>query len=145
MTAKAGPSSSSAASAPPPAMRVDKWLWHARFFKTRTLANRLAAAGNVRINGTKQTRASANLRVGDVLTFPLNSHVRVIEVVALSTRRGPAPEAQALYIDRDPPQPNTKANAKSTQPAARDSGSGRPTKKQRRDQESFTAKRTPGV
>ena len=41
------------------AMRVDKWLWHARFFKTRTLATKLAAAGNIRINGQKQTRAAA--------------------------------------------------------------------------------------
>lgn len=127
--------------AAPAAMRVDKWLWHARFFKTRTLASKLAAAGNVRINGTKQTRAAANVKVGDVLTFPLNAHVRVIEVLALSTRRGPAPEAQALYSDRDPPQPKPK----SAQIAARASGSGRPTKKQRREQDSFTAKRTPGL
>ena len=74
----------------PSAMRVDKWLWHARFFKTRTLATKLAAAGNIRINGQKQSRASASIRIGDVLTFPLNRHIRLIEVVALSTRRGPA-------------------------------------------------------
>ena len=82
---------------PPSAMRVDKWLWHARFFKTRTLATRLAAAGNIRINGQKQSRASASIRIGDVLTFPLNRHIRLIEVVALSTRRGPAAEARLLY------------------------------------------------
>ena len=119
----------------PQTMRVDKWLWHARFFKTRTLATKLAAAGNIRINGQKQTRASATIRVGDVLTFPLNNHIRVIEVVALSTRRGPAPEAQALYIDREPPQPKPR----SEQVALRDSGAGRPTKKQRRAQAAFTA------
>jgi ribosome-associated heat shock protein Hsp15 len=119
----------------PTSMRVDKWLWHARFFKTRTLATKLAAAGNIRVNGQKQSRASASIRAGDVLTFPLNNHIRLIEVVALSTRRGPAPEAQALYIDRDPPQPKPR----SEKVAARDSGAGRPTKKQRRDQAAFTA------
>lgn len=119
----------------PQTMRVDKWLWHARFFKTRTLATKLAAAGNIRINGQKQTRASATIRVGDVLTFPLNNHIRVIEVVALSTRRGPAAEAQALYIDREPPQPKPR----SEQVALRDSGAGRPTKKQRRELAAFTA------
>ena len=121
----------------PTSMRVDKWLWHARFFKTRTLATKLAAAGNIRVNGQKQSRASASIRAGDVLTFPLNNHIRLIEVVALSTRRGPAPEAQALYIDRDPPQPKPR----SEKVAARDSGAGRPTKKQRRDQAAFTAAR----
>jgi ribosome-associated heat shock protein Hsp15 len=121
-------------------MRVDKWLWHARFFKTRTLATRLAAAGNVRINGQKQTRAAANVRVGDVLTFPLNTHVRVIEITALSTRRGPAPEAQALYIDRAPPV----AKPKTEKPAYREAGAGRPTKKQRRAQDAFTGHGLPG-
>ena len=122
--------------APPQAMRVDKWLWHARFFKTRTLATKLAAAGNIRINGQKQSRASANVKVGDVLTFPLHQHVRVIEITALSIRRGPAPEAQALYIDRAPPQPKKPED----KIAKRDSGSGRPTKKQRRAAAAFTGK-----
>ena len=121
-------------------MRADKWLWHARFFKTRTLATRLAAAGNIRINGQKQSRAAARLRIGDVLTFPLNQHVRVIEVVALSTRRGPAVEAQALYLDRDPPQPKRKAKKLVDSAAFRDAGSGRPTKKHRRAESAFTGK-----
>ena len=125
---------------PPSAMRVDKWLWHARFFKTRTMATKLAAAGNIRINGQKQSRAAANVRAGDVLTFPLNNHIRVIEILALSTRRGPAPEAQALYNDQAPPQPKPK----SEKPAFRDAGAGRPTKKQRRAQDAFTGHRLPG-
>ena len=124
----------------PPSMRVDKWLWHARFFKTRTLASKLAAAGNIRINGQKQSRAAASIRAGDVLTFPLNQNVRVIEVVALSTRRGPAPEAQALYIDRDPPEVKKRAEKIIEQAAFREAGSGRPTKKHRRDEVSFTGK-----
>ena len=124
----------------PAAMRVDKWLWHARFFKTRTLVTRLAAAGNIRINGQKQSRASASIRIGDVLTFPLNRHIRLIEVVALSTRRGPAAEAQALYIDRDPPKPQKREEKIIAQAAFREAGSGRPTKKQRRAESQFTGK-----
>jgi ribosome-associated heat shock protein Hsp15 len=121
-------------------MRVDKWLWHARFFKTRTLASKLAAAGNIRINGQNQSRASAGIRVGDVLTFPLNRHIRLIEVVSLSTRRGPAAEAQALYIDRDPPQIKKREEKIIEQAAYRDAGSGRPTKKHRRAESQFTGK-----
>ncbi len=121
---------------PPSSMRVDKWLWHARFFKTRTLATKLAAAGSIRINGQKQSRASASVKIGDILTFPLNHYVRVIEIVALSTRRGPAAEAQTLYIDRDPPQPKPKQD----KVAPREYGAGRPTKKQRRAQETFTGR-----
>jgi ribosome-associated heat shock protein Hsp15 len=121
-------------------MRADKWLWHARFFKTRTLATRFVGNGNLRINATKQTRASAQLRVGDVLVFGLNDHIRTIEVVALSSRRGPAPEAQTLYIDRDPPRPKTAEE----KIAFRPSGSGRPTKKQRRQITAFIDKSVDG-
>ena len=94
------------------AMRIDKWLWHARFFKTRSLATQFTGAGNVRVNGLKQTRASGRLRVGDVLSFALHGHIRIIEVVQLSVRRGPASEAQSLYLDRDPPQPAKKRRRK---------------------------------
>ena len=110
------------------------------FFKTRTLATRLAAAGNIRINGQKQSRASASIRIGDVLTFPLNRHIRLIEVVALSTRRGPSVEAQALYLDRDPPQVKKRDEKIIEQAAFREAGSGRPTKKQRRAGNQFTGK-----
>ena len=121
-------------------MRADKWLWHARFFKTRTLATRFVGNGNLRINATKQTRTSAQLRVGDVLVFGLNDHIRTIEVVALSSRRGPAPEARTLYIDRDPPRPKTAEE----KIAFRPSGSGRPTKKQRRQITAFIDKSVDG-
>ena len=121
-------------------MRADKWLWHARFFKTRTLATRFVGNGNLRINATKQTRASAQLRVGDVLVFGLNDHIRTIEVVALSSRRGPAPEAQTLYIDRDPPRPKTAEE----KIAFRPSGRCRPTKKQRLQITAFIYKSVDG-
>ena len=86
----------------PPAddgLRLDKWLWQARFFKTRTLAAQLAGRRKVRINQTLVTKPHYRVRPGDVLTFPQGRTIRVVRVLALGTRRGPAPEAQALYED----------------------------------------------
>lgn len=77
--------------------RLDKWLWCARFMKARADCARLVAGGMVRINRQATEKAHARLRPGDVVTLPLRGQVRVIEVVALATRRGPAAEAQTLY------------------------------------------------
>ena len=115
----------------PARIRVDKWLWHARFFKSRGLAGDLASSGHLRINGDKADKASASVKPGDVLTFPKGNHVRVIQVDAIGTRRGPAPEAQALYTDLDPPQRRPKDIAPVQ--AEREQGSGRPTKRERRE------------
>jgi ribosome-associated heat shock protein Hsp15 len=82
-------------------VRADKWLWRARFFRTRTLAAGAVEAG-LRINGRRTDRPGATIRPGDVLTFAQASRVRVVEVLDVGERRGPAPEAQALYRDRDP-------------------------------------------
>lgn len=84
-------------------LRLDKWLWHARFFKTRSLATKIVGAGKVRVDGTLVSKASRMIEPGNVLTFAKDDHVRVIKIVALGERRGPAPEAQALYEDLDPP------------------------------------------
>ena len=88
-------------------LRIDKWLWHARFYKTRSLAQRAAESGLIRLNGNRLDKSSTVVAPGDVLTLP-----RGREVLALGTRRGPAPEAQALYqilnetgLDRGPPAP----------------------------------------
>ena len=78
-------------------LRLDKWLWQARFFKTRALAAQLIAKRRLRINQTIITKAHYRVRPGDVLTFPYGETVRVVRVLALGTRRGPASEAQALY------------------------------------------------
>lgn len=77
--------------------RLDKWLWHARFFKTRTLAASVVEKGRVRVNGRRVKKPGAAVRPGDVLTFVQSRDVRVIEVLALAERRGPAQEAQRLY------------------------------------------------
>jgi len=83
--------------------RLDAWLWCARFARTKALARRLVEGGRMRINRQPTGKSHARLRVGDVLTFPLGPHVRVVEVLALAGRRGPAPEARALYRDLAPP------------------------------------------
>lgn len=119
--------------AAPETLRLDKWLWYARFCKSRTLATRLCASGRLRVNGVIVKKAHYVLRLGDVLTFPKGPHIRVIRVEALGTRRGPAPEARTLYEDLEPPQPTSPANpAAPGGVAERDPGSGRPTKVQRR-------------
>ncbi|UWQ23042.1 RNA-binding S4 domain-containing protein [Jannaschia sp. W003] len=83
-------------------MRVDKWLWHARFFKTRSLAARMVGEGGVRVNGARIEKSSHAVGPGDTLTFSQGRQVRVVEVAALGTRRGPAEEAQALFVDHSP-------------------------------------------
>jgi len=119
-------------------LRVDKWLWYARFFKTRTLAAGLCKAGKVRLNGDTITKAHASLRAGDTLTFAKGPHVRVIKVLALGTRRGPAVEAQTLYEDLAPPpiaEPKPKGSLEQVtqlKPGQREDGAGRPTKRDRR-------------
>ena len=107
--------------------RIDKFLWFARFFKTRSLAQRAIASGKVRRNSERVKKASLIVREGDVLTFPLGPHVRVIKVAAPGVRRGPPVEARMLYEDLAPPQPKPPAAL-----AARPKGAGRPTKKNRR-------------
>jgi ribosome-associated heat shock protein Hsp15 len=80
-------------------MRIDKFLFFIRLVKTRGLAQKLLEDGHFRIDGRVVERAHAEVKVGNVLTFPLNDRVRVIKVEAMPTRRGPAPEAQACYTD----------------------------------------------
>ena len=80
-------------------MRLDRFLWWARLTKTRSAAQAIAEGGHLRISGRVIERAHCPVRVGDVLTYPAHGHVRVVRVAALPTRRGPAPEAQACYLD----------------------------------------------
>ena len=104
-------------------LRIDKWLWQARFFKTRSLAAKLVQSGKLRINGDLISKPARNVTSGDVLTFPQALKIRVIEIVELGTRRGPAPEAQTLYSELFPPETKI-ANAASVKadykPTARD-------------------------
>jgi ribosome-associated heat shock protein Hsp15 len=81
------------------AQRIDKWLWHARFLKTRGLASRLVSDGKVRVNREKIAKPSHSVRPGDVITATIAGRVRVTRVVAIGERRGPPAEARTLYQD----------------------------------------------
>lgn len=80
-----------------PTLRLDKWLWHARLCKTRSLAGRLCAAGVVELAGVAVMRPAQPIRIGDRLTLSYGGWRRQLEVLALGDRRGPAVEAQLLY------------------------------------------------
>lgn len=82
---------------PVDALRLDKWLWLTRFCKTRAIAQKLATKGRIRINGRPVDKPHALVRVNDVITLPLPAAVKVLKVLSLPARRGPAPEAQATY------------------------------------------------
>jgi len=78
-------------------VRIDKWLWHARFYRTRVLAQAAASGGLIRLNGHRVEKSSVSVGPGDVLTLPRGREVIVVRVVGLAERRGPASEAQRLY------------------------------------------------
>jgi ribosome-associated heat shock protein Hsp15 len=111
-------------------LRLDKWLWYARFFKSRSLATQFCNAGKLRVDGAVVAKAHHLVRPGNVLTFVRGAAVRVVRVVSLGSRRGPATEAKALYEDLSPPMPPRKEAE--PVPGERDPGSGRPTKRDRR-------------
>jgi ribosome-associated heat shock protein Hsp15 len=81
--------------------RLDKWLWFARFAKTRTLATKLVTSGFVRVNGQRADSAAKAVAVGDVITIALARTTLVVRVESLGERRGPATEARLLYVDLD--------------------------------------------
>lgn len=88
--------------AQPARIRVDKWLWHARFFKSRTLAAEMVAGGTLRLNGQRIAKPAQTVGAGDILSFPQGGRLVELRVLACGTRRGPAPEARTLYIDLSP-------------------------------------------
>lgn len=89
----------------PPAadrIRLDKWLWFARFARTRTLAATYVEEGRVRVDGRRVTDPAARLRIGQVLTLALPGQTRVVSVLGLGERREGAPQAAELYEDVNP-------------------------------------------
>lgn len=80
-----------------PSIRVDKWLWHARFFKTRGGAARFCETGRLRVNRLNVVKPATPVRPGDVLTFPQGERIRVVRLLAIGQRRGPPAEARMLY------------------------------------------------
>jgi ribosome-associated heat shock protein Hsp15 len=79
--------------------RADQWLWFARFVKTRALAQRLIVKGKVRVNRAKITKPAHTVSPGDIVSFMTRDHIKVVEVLAIGTRRGPATEARSLYCE----------------------------------------------
>jgi ribosome-associated heat shock protein Hsp15 len=110
-----------------PTIRLDKWLWQARFFKSRSLAAGIVTAGKVRVDGQLVSKPARAVGPDNVLTFTQADATKVVRILACGTRRGPAPEAQALYEDMSPPP----AEHRPYNPGG--DRKGRPTKKDRRD------------
>ena len=119
-------------------MRLDKWLWAARFYKTRSAATDAVLGGRVHVNGAR-VRPAKELRVGDELELTLGVSRRVVEVLALSDKRGPAPVAATLYRET-PESVETRERAAAERRLARPPGvdlGARPTKLERRRLESL--------
>jgi len=118
----------------PSAQRIDRWLWCARFFKTRSIAAKFISDGSIRLTRTEIVmrikKPSFLIRPGDILVFSRNEHACIINILSLAKRRGPATEAQMLYEDQSPPLPPKLE--RHIDPFGREAGSGRPTKKDRR-------------
>jgi ribosome-associated heat shock protein Hsp15 len=115
-------------------VRIDKWLWAARFFKTRALAADAIAGGKVQVNGDRVKRAKP-LQVGDEVRIRLGPYEHLVVVQELSDRRGPAPQAAALYEEKAASRAAREALAlrlKSVH-AIFTPERGRPTKKDRRE------------
>ena len=116
-------------------MRIDKWLWAARFFKTRSLAAEAIGAGHVSVNGERAKPAKV-LRLGDSVEIRRPPFVHSVTVKALSERRGPAIEAQALYDESEASRARrAQLAAELRAPSSAPRFPGRPTKKDRRDYE----------
>jgi len=117
----------------PPTQRLDKWLWFARFARTRSLAARLVEGGKIRVNREKILKPAHTLKLGDVITAVVGGRVRVVRVALPGQRRGPADEARGLYEDLTPPSETAETTPASPTPSSgRAAGSGRPTKRERR-------------
>lgn len=100
----AGPGNRATGRAPEPArptLRLDKWLFIARFFRSRDLACEVIEGGHLRLNGQRVRKPGHGIGPGDVLTFAQGGRIRVVRVLGLGERRGPAEVAQTLYEDLD--------------------------------------------
>ncbi|HET6966136.1 MAG TPA: S4 domain-containing protein [Acidimicrobiales bacterium] len=109
-------------------VRVDSWVWAVRLFKTRSAATAACRGGHVKVNGTT-VKPSAPLRVGDQVAARVNDRDRVVVVVRLVDKRVGPPVAAECLVDHSPPSPPREASVPSFQ---RLSGTGRPTKRDRR-------------
>ena len=97
-------------------VRLDKWLWYARFFKTRALASKAISNGRFRLDGDLMSKPHRKANRGQVLTFSQGARIRVVRIKALGMRRGPAKEAALLFDDLAPIVPAAENNAPQSAP-----------------------------
>ena len=112
-------------------IRLDTWLWYARFYKSRNLSSKAISSGKIRINSNKTTKPAAKVKTHDVLTLSYVNEIRLIQVQSLGSRRGPASEAQSLYIELTESRIETSIVKSTIEKLKKDSNK-RPTKKDRR-------------
>jgi ribosome-associated heat shock protein Hsp15 len=113
---------------PADSVRADKWLWAARMFKSRALAAAACNGGKIEVND-QSAKPARPLRPGDLVRVTLPGGPRIVRIIGLAERRGPAAVARALYADLTPPSPPRRSAAP---PPYRPAGAGRPTKRERR-------------
>ncbi|KKC32110.1 RNA-binding protein S4 [Devosia psychrophila] len=114
--------------------RLDKFLFFSRAIKSRTLAQKVIETGAIRVNSERTIRSDLKVGAGDVLTMTLHERIVVWRILDCGARRGPAPQAQALYEDLSPPSlPKSELSPYEAAIAPRGDGAGRPTKKERRE------------
>jgi len=114
------------------AQRIDKWLWHARFFKTRSLAQKQVVTGKIRVDTEKISSPSRKILAGNVLTITRERDIKIIEILSIADKRGPFSEAQLLYNDLSPPKPEIEKQEATKESMSRIQSDGRPTKHQRK-------------
>ncbi|MEO7622744.1 MAG: RNA-binding S4 domain-containing protein [Gallionella sp.] len=124
--------------------RIDKWLWAARFFKTRSLAITAIESGKVQVKNERVKPAKA-LTVGDMVSIQSGNYQYLVEVLALSSKRGPAPEAQKLYRETDESRQRREVILAQLKADPQPFFKGRPTKRDRREIEHFKQKKGTGV
>ncbi len=115
-------------------MRIDKWLWAARFFKTRSIASDAVDGGHVEING-ERAKPAKQIRIGDELRIRVSQNTFVVHVRELAERRGPAAEAQRMYEETAESRAERErlAEQRRLAPSPAYEDGGRPTKRDRRD------------
>ena len=120
-------------------IRLDTWLWYARFYKSRSLSSKAILSGKLRVNSIKIIKPASKVKINDVLTINHVNTVRIIQIQSIGSRRGPASEAQALYNDLSP-DVTAAAKSKDVSEKSKKDTNERPTKKDRRILDKIVAK-----
>ena len=120
-------------------IRLDTWLWYARFYKSRGLSSKAILSGKVRVNSNKIIKPASKVKINDVLTINHVNTVRIIQIQSIGARRGPATEAQTLYNDLSA-DVTAASKIKDVSEKSKKDTNKRPTKKDRRILDKIVAK-----